>query len=135
MTSTIEPRWAGSMRRSATVTSSVPDARIASRSASSREKPPVPRIRRERKVRSAITSGSASEAWTGSVAMRAAPLDGVEDLDAIARGEGASIPLRARDDLGVDGHRESTPWAFHVEALEDIGHGGVLRELGRLTVD
>src|SRR4051812_32658974 len=117
------------MRRSATVTSSVALARMASASASSRGKPPVPRIRRERKVAPAITSGSSSAVWSGSVATRSTSLDGVQHLDPVARAERARVPLRAGHDLGLHGHRETAPWPVHVEALEDVGHGRTLREL------
>ena len=66
-TSISEPRGAaGSTRRSATVTSSLPLAAIASASSSSEGKPPVPSSRRERSVRPAIVSASASGRRVGS---------------------------------------------------------------------
>ena len=57
-----DPRAPGSMRRRATVTISVPLAAIAADRSSSEVKPPVPSSRRERSVRPAIVSVSASRA-------------------------------------------------------------------------
>ena len=57
MTSSTEPWAAASMRRIATVTSSVREASIASPSVCMRVKPPVPSSRRECSSRPAMISG------------------------------------------------------------------------------
>ena len=109
---------AGSTRRSATVASSVPLASIASASASSARKPPVPRMQ----ARAEARGRRSSAARPGRLALggldgdrSSASLDRVEDLDALALAQLAALPLRPRHDLGVDGHGDAAARALGAE--------------------
>ena len=116
------------MRRSATVTSSVPLASIAAAIVSSERKPPVPSSSREVSSRSPIVkvsscvTATSQPPWIARRTSTRAP-----SLSSCAR------PLAARDDLGVDGHGDAA-----VGQLERREHGLDRRaavELGRLAVD
>src|SRR4051795_7422224 len=89
-TSTIEPRAAGSTRRSASVARSAPDARTASPITSRLRKPPVPMIRRERNSRPAIVNLPGS-----------ATLHRLHHLDALAFLERHIVPAPARHHLAI----------------------------------
>src|SRR4051795_3275871 len=89
-TSTIEPRAAGSTRRSASVARSAPDARTASPITSRLRKPPVPMISRERNSRPAMTKPSAT-------------LHRPNDLDPRTVGERDFVPAPTRHALAIDG--------------------------------
>ena len=123
-TSTIEPRWAGSMRRSATVTSSEPDAASAADSASSERNPPVPSSSRERSVLPAMVRMSVS------VAAISASLDRAQDLHPRPFMQLGVGPLPARDDLGVDGDGDAAARAGQVERLERGLDGRAVAQLG-----
>src|SRR5437868_13882874 len=113
----IEPRAAGSTRRSATVTSSEPLTAIASAIASSDWKPPVPSSRREPNALPAITSGSPAgvPAVGGlvSTVLISASLDRHDDLDLRAVGDDGVGPAPARDDLAVDGDGDAARGGGH----------------------
>src|SRR4051795_1670439 len=128
-TSTSEPRAPGSMRRSATVTSSEPLASMAAASVSSERKPPVPSRSREVSSRPPMVKVSP---WTIATS---APLDRAQDLDPRALAQLARGPLAARHHLGVDGHRHAALAALERERGERGLHGGARLELLRLAVD
>src|SRR3954451_23171216 len=121
-TSMIEPRASGATRRSATVTSSLPLAAMASPSTSRLVKPPVPSSRRDEKRTSAICIGSAS-------------LNGGEDLDPGTVVDLGALPLGAGDDLGVDGHGDAPAAGGEVEGVEQGGDGGAGLQVAGLAVD
>src|ERR1700676_5243754 len=115
------------MRRSATVTSSLPLAAIASRSSSKEGKPPVPSSRRECRVRPAIVNGSLGGAaplwalgeWT--LMLRSSSLHRRENLHARILGQDERLPLPPRYDLAVDGHGDAASLRRHAEAAERRG--------------
>src|SRR5437588_6342544 len=118
------------MRRSATVTSSLPPAAIASASSASEEKPPVPITSRERSVLPAIARGSVAGGAASTPAARAplcvaassrtgerpliasamspsSSLHRRQHLHAGVLGQHEGAPLCARHDLPVDRHRDA----------------------------
>src|SRR3712207_4034673 len=113
-TPTIEPCWPGSMRRRATVTSSVPDASMAAASVSSDRKPPVPSSSRERSSVPAMVRRS----LVTSVAATSTSLDRAQDLDPRALLPPVVDPFRARHALGVDGDRHTAAGGRQVECLD-----------------
>ena len=133
-TSTIEPRASASMRRSATVTSSVPLASIAAAIASSERKPPVPSSSREPSSRPAIVSGS--------VCTRRRDAHSLQP-PWIARRTSTRAPSSssvvshspARHDLGVDRDGHAPRAAGDVERVEQRAHGRAGRQLARLAVE
>src|SRR4051812_6934740 len=128
-TSTIEPRCEGSMRRSATVTSSEPEAASAADSASSERKPPVPSSSREPSVLPAMVSASVS------VTAISASLDRAQDLHPRPFVQSRVRPLAARNDLGVDGHGDAAARAGQFERVERGLDGAAVLQLRGLAVE
>src|SRR5688500_12263170 len=130
-TSTIEPREDGSMRRSATVTSSEPETSSAAASASSERKPPVPSSSRERSSVPAMVRTSVLV----SVTAISASLDRAQDLHPRPLVQLRRIPLASRDDLGVDGDRDAAPRGRQGERIERGLDRRAVGELGGLAVE
>src|SRR3954463_12666931 len=73
--------------RTATVTTSAPDASIAAIICAFDAYLPVPTMRRERNSRSPMTKGVASEVSRSGVAVTSASSDEVHDLEVVTRAE------------------------------------------------
>src|SRR5690242_308585 len=140
-TSTIEPRCDGSMRRSATVTSSVALASIAAASASSDRNPPVPSSRREPSSRPPMTRGSGAAAGVACGArsvvdmVDSASLDRAQDLDPCALLQLVCGPLASRDDLGVDRDGDAPARGGDLQLVQRGLDGRAVGELGLGAVD
>src|SRR5688572_838169 len=111
-------------RRTATVTISAPETSTAFRVSANEAYLPVPTISRDRKLFPARTKGS-------SPAISAAP-DEVDDLDRVALGETMRRVIRARHHGAV--HLDRDPARPQSEARDQVGDGGVRRELARLVI-
>src|SRR4051812_15775836 len=120
-TSTIEPRAAGSTRRSARVARSAPDARTASPITSRLRKPPVPMISRERKLRPAIVSPSAT-------------LHRPDDLYALALVQRHLVPQLPRNHLAVERDGHAAALARPPARGHRLAHGRVGGELPAFAV-
>ena len=105
-----EWRDAGSIRRTATVTISVPLASIASASVSMRGKPPVPRMSREANGTPAMCSVVAHPPCTAVTASTFDPA-----------GHRERRPRALRDDLAVDGDRDAAGVGVDAEVPEQLG--------------
>src|SRR4051812_43298468 len=123
-TSTIEPRAAGSTRRSASVARSAPDARTASPITSRLRKPPVPMISLERNSRPAIVNGAGS-----------ATLHRLHDLDAGAVAQRHLVPRAARHHLAVERDRNAAALARCAGGGHGRAHRRAVLELVPLAVE
>src|SRR3954454_9107489 len=120
-TSTIDPRAAGSTRRSASVARSAPETRTASPITSRLRKPPVPITSRERNSRPAMTSPSAT-------------LHRLHHLDARAVGERYIVPSSARNHLAVDCDRHATALVRRARRDHRVAHARAVGQLLLLAV-
>src|SRR5205823_13961269 len=115
-----EPAPAGDTRRIATVVTAVPEASSTRLSTSRLGAPPVPTMSREPRVRPASTHGSpanwpagaavggpAAASFCTFVPVMSSSLHGRDDLDLVAAAEQPRRPGTARDDLAVDGGRDT----------------------------
>src|SRR6187402_1753207 len=120
--------FAGSVmltRRTATVTISAPDTSTACRVWANEAYLPVPTMSRDRKLLPARTKGS-------SPAISAAPHE-VDDLHRVAVGQAVRAVLGPRHHGAI--HLHGDPPGPQGQPGDQVGDGGVRRQLARLVID